>query len=84
MHPTSLPISIYRTPPVDVTMMSGPDNDISLFSDEGDDGLISIIDLDNPVKYVLIHRSSIRKDMITIFSNPGILIEFCNSSAGNR
>lgn len=30
-------------------------------------------DIRNPVKYVQVHRSSIRMDMITIFSNPEIL-----------
>jgi hypothetical protein len=39
----------------------------------GDDDLVSIFDLEKPVKHVLVHRSSIRKDIITIFSDPGIL-----------
>ena len=39
---------------------------------EGDD-LISMIDAEDPVKCVVIHRCSIRKDIITIFSNHTIL-----------
>ncbi len=44
---------------------------LSFFS--GDDSLVSMIDFENAVKYVLIHRSSIRKDIITLFSDPGSL-----------
>ena len=35
LHPTSLPISINTAPSVDVAMMSGPDDEIPLLSDEG-------------------------------------------------